>query len=130
MIGGFAVMGLVRRERMGEVIKEALGDILRSVKDPRIGFVSVTKVEISGDMRIAKIFISVLGDAAAKKATVKGLESAAGFIRSEISQRLTVRYTPEIRFALDESIEHGVRIAALLNQIASTEAQGKEPEKD
>lgn len=122
-------MGSVRRERMGELIKEELGDILRNLKDPRIGFASVTKVEVSGDMRVAKVFISVLGDDAAKRATLKGLESAAGFIRSEISRRIAVRYTPEIRFSLDKSIEHGVRVAALLNQIGATEDKGKEPDE-
>jgi ribosome-binding factor A len=115
---------------MGEAIKEELGDILRNLKDPRIGFVSITRVEVSGDKRVAKVFFSVLGDEAAKKASLKGLESAVGHIRSEVSRRLSVRYTPEIRFALDESIERGVRIAALLNQVGATEAQGKGPEKD
>jgi len=105
----------LREGRLAEAIKEEVSDILRNdLKDPRIGFASITAVEVSGDLRHAKIFVSVLGDQQQKADTMKGLESASGYIRSELGRRIRLRFTPEIVFRLDESIERGVRIAQLL----------------
>ena len=111
-------MSKERPQRVGEAIKEELSDILRSdLKDPRIGFASVVKVEVSQDLRYAKVYISVLGDENQKRATMKGLESASGFIRTEISHRIRLRFAPELSFSLDESIEQGARIAQLLGDL-------------
>src|SRR5262245_27788701 len=88
------------------------------MKDPRIGFVSVTDVEISPDLRHAKAFVSILGDAEAKAKTMAGLENAQGFIRTELGRRIRLRRIPEILFRLDESIERGARVQHLLRRVA------------
>lgn len=109
----------LRREKLQELFKEETSAILqRRLRDPRIGFVSVTDVELSPDLRHAKIFVSVLGDEEAKRRTMEGLERAAGFVRSELGRRITLRHTPEILFRLDDSIERGTRITALLREAA------------
>jgi len=108
-----------RPEKVEQFIKEELSQILqREVRDPRIGFVSVTDVEVSADLRHARVFVSVLGDADAKAATMDGLRSAQGYIRRELGSRLQMRHTPEIAFRLDESIERGARVNRLLGEVA------------
>ncbi len=112
-----------RQEQLAEVIAEELSDLIRTrMKDPRIGFASITDVELSGDLRHAKVFVSVLGTPEEQRATLQGLEHAAGFLRHELAQRLTIRHTPEILFRLDESIERGTRILQLIHEM---EAQGE-----
>jgi ribosome-binding factor A len=111
---------------VGEQMKKELGDIIgRKIKDPRIGFVTVTDVQVSGDLQQAKVFISVLGDEEQRQNTLKGLAKAKGFIRSEIGQRIRLRKTPEIQFEFDESIDYGNRIETLLHQLNS-ESQKEE----
>jgi ribosome-binding factor A len=108
----------IRSNRVGEQMKKELGEIIsRKIKDPRIGFVTVTDVEVSGDLQIAKVFISVLGDEEQRQNTLKGLAKAKGFIRSEIGQRIRLRKTPEILFEFDESVDYGNRIDTLLHQL-------------
>jgi ribosome-binding factor A len=108
----------MRSNRVGEQMKKELGEIIgRKIKDPRIGFVTVTDVEVSGDLQIAKVFISVLGDEEQRQSTLKGLAKAKGFIRSEIGQRIRLRKTPEILFEFDSSVDYGNRIDTLLHQI-------------
>ncbi|WP_071459484.1 30S ribosome-binding factor RbfA [Bacillus massilinigeriensis] len=107
-----------RVNRVGEQMKKELGDIIgRKIKDPRIGFVTVTDVEVTGDLQQAKVFISVLGDATQKENTLKALAKAKGFIRSEIGRRIRLRKTPEITFEFDQSIDYGHRIDTLLHQV-------------
>lgn len=107
-----------RAARVGEEIRELLANLIRTeVKDPRVGFVSIVKVDVAGDLRHAKVYVSVMGDEAQKRDSVKGLANAAGFLRSEIGKNLRLRYMPELHFVLDESIEHGQRIAQLLVQV-------------
>ena len=107
-----------RVNRVAEQMKKELGEIiLQKVKDPRIGFVTVTDVEVTGDLQNATIFISVLGNDSEKEATLKGLEKAKGFIRTEIGKRIRLRVIPEIEFAFDESIAYGNRIETLLTQV-------------
>jgi ribosome-binding factor A len=107
-----------RLERLRELIKVEFGQMLqRDIKDPRIGFVSVTDVEVSNDYSHVKIFVSILGDEAAKQATMDGLESAKGFIRTELGQRIRLRYTPEIHIIADDSMERGSRIIQLLDKV-------------
>jgi ribosome-binding factor A len=103
-----------RAQRVAERIKEEMADILRRVKDPRVGFASVVRVECSSDLRYAKVYISVFGPEADQQATMRGLENAKGFIRSELGRRVRLFHTPELHFALDTSIAHGDRIARLL----------------
>ncbi|MCL5040151.1 MAG: 30S ribosome-binding factor RbfA [Firmicutes bacterium] len=122
-------MARQRAQRVGEAIKEEVSDILQhQLKDPRIGFVSVIQVDVSNDLRHAKVYISVLGEPAQKEETVKAIQKATGFIRSELGQRVRLYHTPELVFLLDESIEHGARIARLLEEVRQ-EGPGPEGEK-
>ncbi len=108
----------LRSNRVGEQMKKELGEIIsRKIKDPRIGFVTVTDVRVSGDLQIAKVYISVLGDEEKRENTLKGLAKAKGFIRSEIGQRIRLRKTPEILFEFDESVDYGNRIETLIHEI-------------
>ncbi|MGG0670740.1 30S ribosome-binding factor RbfA [Sporosarcina koreensis] len=112
----------MRANRVAEQMKKELGGIIsQKLKDPRIGFVTVTDVEVTGDLQQATIFISVLGNEAEKEATLAGLSKAKGFIRTEIGQRIRLRKTPEIEFAFDDSVEYGNRIESLLRQVNSEE---------
>jgi ribosome-binding factor A len=109
----------LRPNRVSEQMKKELGEIIsRKIKDPRIGFVTVTDVNVTGDLQQATVYISVLGDQEQRENTLKGLAKAKGFIRSEIGQRIRLRKTPEITFEFDESIDYGNRIDTLLHQIA------------
>ncbi|HLW58965.1 MAG TPA: 30S ribosome-binding factor RbfA [bacterium] len=115
----------VRIARLRELFKEEISTILqREMKDPRIGFVSVLDVELSQDLRHARVFVSILGDAEAKAKTMAGLANAHGFIRKELGRRIRLRHMPAVSFRLDESIERGVRIQRLLRQVAETEGEG------
>lgn len=114
----------LRANRVGEQMKKELGEIIsRKLKDPRIGFVTVTDVEVTGDLQQATIFISVLGDEKEREETLLGLSKATGFIRSEIGQRIRLRKTPEISFQYDGSIDYGNRIESLLNKIQAEEKE-------
>ncbi|CEI84260.1 ribosome-binding factor A [Oceanobacillus oncorhynchi subsp. incaldanensis] len=111
-------MAELRAHRVAEQMKKELGDILsRKIKDPRVGFVTVTDVEVTGDLQQAKIFISVLGDEKKKQETLLGLAKAKGFIRSEIGKRIRLRKTPELTFEFDEAIEQGNRIDSILRDL-------------
>ncbi|MGL4522888.1 MAG: 30S ribosome-binding factor RbfA [Bacilli bacterium] len=112
----------VRPQRIAEEMKKELGDIIsRKVKDPRIGFVTVTDVRVSGDLQIAKVYITVLGDDEVKAGTMKGLLKAKAFIRSEIGQRIRLRKTPELEFEIDEAFEYGNHIESLLQNLRREE---------
>ena len=116
-----------RQEKLGELITAELSDLLRTrVKDPRVGFVSVTHVEVSGDYRHAKIFVSVMGNEEERASTMKALKHATGFLRHELASRLTVRYMPEIVFKLDTSIEQGARILELIREVTGEKPVGGE----
>jgi len=107
-----------RVNRVSEQMKKELGDIIHQrVKDPRIGFMTVTDVEVTGDLQNAIIYISVLGSDIEKEETLKGLDKAKGFIRTEIGKRIRLRKTPEIEFRFDESVAYGSRIESLLTQV-------------
>jgi ribosome-binding factor A len=113
-----SMMAKQRSYRVAEAIKEEISALLqKGIKDPRIGFVTVVDVEVSGDLRHARVFVSVMGDEDQKANTLRGLQSAAGFVRSEIGRRLRLFNTPEIRFALDDSIERGVRVSTILRDL-------------
>lgn len=111
-------MAELRAHRVAEQMKKELGDILsRKIKDPRVGFVTVTDVEVTGDLQQAKVFISVLGNEKKKQETLLGLAKAKGFIRSEIGSRIRLRKTPELTFEIDEAIEQGNRIDSILRDL-------------
>lgn len=111
-------MSFPRVNRISEEYKREISDIINhEIKDPRIAdFTSVTNVEVTKDLRYAKVYISVLGDDEKKEQTMQGLKSAAGYVRKEIAQRVKLRYTPEIIFELDTSIEHGIYISKLIDE--------------
>lgn len=110
-----------RVQRVAERIKEELAEILRLVKDPRVGFASIVRVEASSDLRYAKVYVSVFGPEVDQQSTMKGLENAKGFIRTELGRRVRLFHTPELNFALDTSMAHGDRIARLLAELPAAE---------
>lgn len=106
-----------RQEKLGELFAVELSDLLRTrVKDPRVGFASITHVEVSGDYRHAKIYVSVMGSDEERDNTMKALKHATGFLRHELASRIVLRYMPEIVFKLDTSIEKGSRILELIRE--------------
>jgi ribosome-binding factor A len=120
-----------RSNRVAEQMKKELGEIIaRKLKDPRIGFVTVTDVEVTGDLQQATVFITVLGDDKKRRETLKGLVQAKGFIRTEIGQRIRLRKTPELMFELDKSFDYGNKIDNLLKQIKTEEVEIEEVTTD
>ena len=107
-----------RKGRINEELQRELSSLIRTLKDPRVqqSMVSVTKVEATGDLRYAKVYISVL-DKDKSKETIKGLKSAGGFLRREIGSRLQLRYTPELIFEEDDSIAYGAKMFSLLRSL-------------
>ncbi len=117
-----------RQEKLGELIAVELSQLLRTrVKDPRVGFASITRVEVSGDLRHAKVYVSVMGTPEEQAATMQALKHASGFLRHEVAERITLRYMPELIFKLDTSIEEGSRILALIQQIEDEERMNVHP---
>jgi ribosome-binding factor A len=114
-------MATRRRERVSERIHHEISDLLQNeIRDPRLAYVTVTGVEISPDLQLATVFVSALGDDEAKAGALAALERASGYIRRELAQRLQMRVTPAVRFALDESWERGARVDALLDSLHSS----------
>ena len=114
-----------RTDRISEEIRRVMSDIIMNdVKDPRLpAFVSVTGVRVVKDLKHAKVFISVLGTPEEKAEAIRALVHAAGYIRREIGQRVRIRYTPELHFELDDSIEHGIHINRLITETMAHSAQ-------
>ncbi len=111
-----------RSTRVGDLIKEEVADIImHKLKDPRLGFITVTDARVSSDLRHAKIYISVL-EALKKDETLKILMSSAGFIRGELSKRVKMKFIPEIVFKFDESIEYGAKIDRMLSEIKTSKS--------
>jgi ribosome-binding factor A len=109
-----------RSDKVAETIHTTISMILsRGLNDPRIGFVTITEVEVTDDLHLARIFFSVIGDETAKKNTEAGLNSAARYIRHEVGKVLKMRYTPDILFKYDHSQEYGQRIDALLREVGT-----------
>jgi ribosome-binding factor A len=111
-----------RKERIGELIRHEMGRmLLKGLKDPRIGFVTVTHVVVSPDLHYARVLVSVLGTDEQKKDTMEGLKHAAGYLRKEIGRKIRLRYSPEISFQLDESLDYSARIEQALKEIHEQE---------
>lgn len=112
-------MNIKRVARISEEVKKVVSELLLTdLKDPRISsMTSVTHVDVTNDLSYAKIYISVLGSDEEKQETIKGLKSAKGFVRKEISKNIDIRYTPQPIFILDESIERGVRLTKLIEEV-------------
>ena len=115
----------------GEVLRELSNIIRGEIKDPRIApMTSVVAVEVAPDLKTCKAYISVLGNQEAKEATIRGLNSAEGYIRRQLARNLNLRNTPEIRFILDESIEYGVNMSKLIDDVAKRDASLGKPEEE
>jgi len=113
-----------RSERVADLIQREVAEMLvKSIKDPRIGFVTITKVTVSEDCRFAKVYFSVAGTLAERESSGKGLNSAKGYIRKELGRRLRLRYTPEIVFQFDPSIEYAIHMEEVIRNIH----RGEEP---
>jgi ribosome-binding factor A len=113
----------IRVQRVAEQMKKEIADIIRTdVKDPGLGFTTVTHVEVAGDLQHAKVYVSVLGDKEAKQRTMEALTRATGYIRGEVSRRLRMRITPEMVFKLDESGEYSAHIQSVLKKITNEQS--------
>jgi len=115
-----------RTEKVGELIREEISELLRrEIDDPRLKtdvIISITEVEVTADLRYAKVFVSILGGEEEAKAAFKSLVHAQGFFRHEMGERLRLRYAPEIHFQRDESLARGARLTELFRQVEQEEA--------
>ncbi len=106
-----------RVRRVADQLQRELAEILRlELKDPRAGLITVTGLELTTDFAYAKVFVSVLGDAAAQQASLATLRRAAGFLRSQLARRISIHQTPQLRFELDQSVERGSHLSALIDR--------------
>lgn len=129
----------VRPERVAEQIRiEIAGILQRDLKDPRVGLATCTRVQLSRDLKVAKIYVSVLGTPEEQKRTMQALEGASGFVRRLLGQRLGLRASPEVRFLFDPSVEYGIRLERLIQETHRQDAardssppeQGQQEEDD
>jgi ribosome-binding factor A len=115
-----------RTERVAAVFKEEISRIIREeLRDPRLGFITITHVELTLDLRLAKVYYSVLGSDKEKKETARALGSGSGFIRSLLGQGIKLRYLPELKFILDETAEYSINIQKILDKINAESAKKK-----
>lgn len=118
-----------RTKQLGEFLKEEITEIVRrEVSDPRIGFMSITRVDIGDDLRSARVYVSVFGTDEEREATMTALRSAAGFIRRVLKPRMHTRQIPELEFRDDRSMEHAELIARTLNEVHRSDAQSRSNE--
>lgn len=121
-----------RIDRISEMVGRALAEAIRSVKDPRVSdaLVSVTHCEVTNDLRYAKVYISVMGAPEREKEVMKGLQSAAGWLRRAVGHAVQLRYAPELIFTLDHSIQSGAHINDVINQLARDGKMGVSESED
>jgi ribosome-binding factor A len=118
-----------RSDKVADLIRKEVSDLLMtSVKDPRIGFVTVTRVAVSDDCRQAKVYFSVMGTAEEQQRTIQGLESATGFVRKELGRRISLRYTPEIVFQFDPSIEYAIHMEEVFHKLEKERRKREDPD--
>ena len=111
-----------RVQKVAEAVREVVSmAILADLQDPRIRDVTVTYVEMSGDLRSAKVYVSVMGDETKQQLSLRGLQSAAGFLQSKIAARIDTRYTPRIKFVLDQGVKHSIEISRILDEVLPKE---------
>ena len=109
-----------RMRRVDEAMREVLSDAITSqIKDPRVGFVTVTSVDTSPDLRNARVYVSVLGDDSVRRRSLEGLESAHGYLQRRVASELRLKHTPTLQFLYDDSTDRGMRIAELLDEESS-----------
>ena len=107
-----------RMRRVNESVRQVLSEALPGLKDPRIGFVTLTGVETSSDLRQATVFVSVLGGEKKRRASMAGLEAAHGVLQSRLAHELRLKRTPQLSFEYDHTVEHGVRMSKLIDELA------------
>jgi ribosome-binding factor A len=107
-----------RMRRVNESVRQVLAESLPELKDPRIGLVTITGVVTSSDLRVATVYVSVLGNARKKRATLAGLEAAHGLLQSQLARQLRMKRTPQLTFEYDLSVERGVRMTQLIDELA------------
>ena len=116
-----------RMRRVDEAMREVLsGAITSELKDPRVGFVTVTAVETSSDLRHARVFVSVLGSDAERRRSLDGLRSSHGYLQRRVAGELRLKHTPELAFEYDDSVDRGMRVSELLDEHAPPPAEGEE----
>ena len=114
-----------RSEKVADVIQQEISQMLvKTLKDPRIGFVTITRVSVSEDCRLAKVYFSVAGTSVEKERSTEGLNSAKGYVRRELGRRMRLKYTPEIVFEFDPSIEYAIHIGEVIHRLK--EERGKD----
>lgn len=115
-----------RTKRVAEEMKREIATIIKEdIKDPRVGFVTITSVEVTPDFRYAKVYVSIYGNDTEIERALTGLEKASSYIRKEIGHRVKLRYTPELSFRFDDSIRHGAKIAEILADLEGPPKEGK-----
>ena len=120
-----------RTDRVSVLIQRELSDIIqRELKDPRVGFCTISQVEVSADLKYADIKVSVVGDKKQKRNSIMGLKSAAGFLRREVVQRIGLRHAPELRFELDNSVDQLMQIDRLLKRVHTEEEVSSSPDDE
>jgi ribosome-binding factor A len=120
-----------RMRRVDEAMRAVLSDVIpKQLKDPRVGFVTVTGVRTSPDLRHARVYVSVLGDEATRGASLDGLRSAHGFLQRRVASELTLKHTPALTFEYDESVDRGMRISQLLDETAAEQENTPATEND
>jgi ribosome-binding factor A len=107
-----------RMRRVNEAVREVLSEAVGELKDPRIGFVTVTSVDTSTDLRQARVYVSVLGSASKRERTLAGLAAAHGVLQARLARELRVKRTPQLAFEYDPSVERGVRMSKLIDELA------------
>ncbi|HEV7133399.1 MAG TPA: 30S ribosome-binding factor RbfA [Gaiellaceae bacterium] len=115
-----------RMRRVNESVRQVLAEALPELKDPRIGLVTVTGVVTSPDLRVATVYVSVLGNARKKRATLAGLEAAHGLLQGRLARELRMKRTPQLTFEYDLSVERGVRMSQLIDELAAEDAAAHE----
>ena len=114
-----------RTARVASVIREVVSNsILFELRDPRIANVTVTRVEVSGDIQHARVFVSVMGDERAQTLCMHGLESSAGFLQSKLADRVKTRYTPQLRFVLDDGIKKSFEVTRIIKEVLPSHSEG------
>jgi len=115
-----------RSERVADLIRKEISEmiLLKTVKDPRIGFLTITRVLVSDDCRMAKVYFSVVGTDEERDRAIEGLKSAKGYVRKELGRRIALRHTPDLVFQFDPSIEYAIHIDQVIHQLQEERKKG------
>ena len=117
--------------KAAQAIREVVSmSILTDLKDPRVRDVTVTFVEVSADMRLAKVHVSVMGDETKQNLCLRGLQNSAGYLQSKVGRRIDTRYTPKIEFKLDKGMQHAMMVTRILEEVLPRETEDQEPDGD